>query len=116
MALDKLAEADAHRFLDDAGRVHVARQLEQLGAFVLRVANAGEPLWRAPKDRRDDRDALDIVDGGRATVEAGARRERRLEARLALLALKAFEHRHLFAADVGASAAVHEQIEVVAGA
>ncbi len=59
---------------------------------------------------------LDIVDRGRAAVEAGAGRERRLEARLALLALEAFEHRGLFAADVGAGAAMDEAVEVVAGA
>ena len=116
MAADQLAKADAHRFLDDAGRVHMARQLEQLGAFVLRIADAREPLGAAPQDRRHDRDALDIVDGRRAAVEARACRERRLQPRLALLALKAFEHRRLFAADVGAGAAVDEQVEVVARA
>ena len=96
------------------GRVDVARQLEQLGAFVLLAADAREPFRAAAQDGRDDRDALDIVDRGRAAVEARARRERRLEARLALLALEAFEHRGFFAADVGAGAAVDEQVEVVA--
>ena len=90
--------------------------LEQLGAFVLLAAEAREPGRAAAKDGRDDRDALDIVDGGRAAVEAGAGRERRLQARLALLALEAFEHRRLFAADVGARAAMDEQVEVVARA
>ncbi len=63
-----------------------------------------------------DRDALDIVDRGRAAVEARAGRERRLQARLAHLAFQAFEHRRFFAADIGARAAVDEQVEVVAGA
>ena len=57
---------------------------------------------------------LDIVDRGRAAVEAGAGRERRLQARLALLALEALEHRRLFAADIGAGAAMDEQVEIVA--
>src|SRR6476661_2698820 len=94
----------------------MARQLEELGALVLRIADAGEPFGRAAEDRRDDRDALDIVDRSRTAVEAGTGRERRLEARLALLALQAFEHRRLFAADVGARATVHEQVEVIARA
>src|SRR5438270_382467 len=85
VALDLLAEADPHAFLDDAGRVHMARDLEQLGAFVLRIAEAGEPGRTAPQDRRHDRDALDIVDRRRAAIEASASRERRFEARLALL-------------------------------
>src|SRR5947209_20563639 len=89
MTADQLAEADAHRFFDDAGRVHMPRQLKQLGAFVLGIADARKPFGRAAEDRRNDRDALDIVDGGRTALEAGARRERRLEARLALFALEA---------------------------
>src|SRR6476661_5419459 len=60
-----------------------------------------------------NRDALDVVDRGRAAVESGAGGERRLQPRLALLALEAFEHRHLFAADVGARAAMDEEVEVV---
>ena len=68
----------------------------------------------AAQDGRDDRDDLDIVDRRRAAVEARARREWRLQPRLALLALEAFEHRRFFAADVGAGAAVDEQVEVVA--
>ena len=69
----------------------------------------GAGSWR-------DRDALDIVDRGRAAIEPRAGRERRLEARLALLALQALDHRGLFAADIGARAAVEEDVEVVARA
>src|SRR5436305_1536955 len=35
MTADQLPEADPHRFLDHARRVDMARQLKQLGAFVL---------------------------------------------------------------------------------
>ena len=107
MPVDQLTERNRHGLLDHARLVHVAADLEQLGAFVLRIAEAREPGSAAPQDRRDDRDALDIVDGGRAAVEARTCRERRLQARLALLALEAFEHRRLFAADVGTRAAVN---------
>src|SRR5690349_8205348 len=113
---DQLAEADPHRFLDDTRRVHMARQLEQLGAFVLRIADAREPFRATAEDGRDDGDGLHIVDRGRAAIEARAGRKWRLQPRLALLALEAFKHRRFFAADVGAGAAVDEQVEVVAGA
>ena len=92
----------------------MAGDLEQLGAGVLLAPEAGEPLRAAAEDGRDDRDALDIVDRGRAAIEA-SRPGRRLQTR-ARLALQAFEHRRLFAADIGAGAAVDEQVEVVARA
>ena len=57
---------------------------------------------------------LDVVDRGRAAIEAGAGRERRLQARLALLAFQAFQQRGLFAADVGAGAVVDVDVEVPA--
>src|SRR5690242_2372746 len=114
MPVDQLAEADAHALLDRARAIHVARDLEELGAFVLRIADAREPFRAAAQDGRRDRDALDVVDRSRAAVEARASRERRLEARLALLALEAFEHRHFFAADVGPGAAVDEDVEIIA--
>ena len=49
-------------------------------------------------------------------VEPRPGRERRLETRLPLLAFEAFEHRGLFAADVGAGAAMDEDVEIIAGA
>src|SRR5690606_27403391 len=75
---------------------------------------AREPGRTAAQDRRDDRDALDIVHRRRTAIEACAGRERRLQARLALLAFEALDHRGLFAADVGSRAAVNEHVEVVA--
>ena len=86
-------QRDAHRLLDIAGLVHVAGDAEDLGAGVVRPADAGEPGGAAAQDGRRDRDGLDIVDRGRAAIEPDRRRERRLQARLALLALEAFEQR-----------------------
>ena len=57
---------------------------------------------------------LDVVDRGRAAVDARAGRERRLQPRLALLALQAFQQRRLVAADVGAGAVVDVDVEVPA--
>src|SRR3546814_2284144 len=92
----------------------MARNLEELGALVILTPEAREPRRAAAQDRRDDRDAFDIVDGRRAAIKPRARRERRFQARLALLALEAFDHRGFFAADIGAGAAVDEDVEVVA--
>ncbi len=72
----------------------------------------GEPVRAAAQDGADDRDGLDVVDGGRAAVDAGAGRERRLQARLALLALEALHQGGLVAADVG-PAAVCVDVDVV---
>ena len=52
----------------------------------------------------------------RPAVEADRRRERRLEPRLALLALEALEQPGLLAADIGAGAAVQVDLVVVARA
>ena len=60
------------------------------------------------------RDRLDVVDRGRAAVEAHVGRERRLEPRLALLAFEAFEQRGLLAADIGAGAVMDVEVEVAA--
>src|SRR3546814_11428968 len=86
----------------------MARNLEELGALVILTPEAREPRRAAAQDRRDDRDAFDIVDGRRAAIKPRARRERRFQARLALLALEAFDHRGFFAADIGAGPAVDE--------
>ena len=71
----------------------------------------GEPRRAAPQDRRRHRDAFDVVDRGRAAVEPDGGRERRLQPRHALLAFEALEQRRLFAADVGAGAAMEVEVE-----
>jgi hypothetical protein len=111
---DQFAERDAHLLLYRARRVDVADEHEQLGADIVRAADGGEPRGAAPQDGRRDRDRLDVVHRRRTAVEAHVRRERRLQARLALLALKAFQQRRLLAADVGAGAVVHVDVEIVA--
>merc|ERR1712107_281703 len=44
VALDQLLQGDAHLLLHRAGVVHVARDVEQLGAGVPGAAHAGEPV------------------------------------------------------------------------
>ena len=111
MAVDELAEGDAHLLLDVAGLVDVPGDAEELGAGVVRLAEPREPGAAAAQDRRRDRDRLDVVDGRRAAVEAHIGRERRLQPRHALLALEAFEQRRLLAADIGAGAVVDVAVE-----
>ena len=114
MRLDQFAQRNAHRLFDRAGLLDMAGDAEQLGAGVVRPADAGEPGGAAPHDVGHHRDALDVVDRGRAAIEAHVGRERRLQPRLALLALEAFEQRRLLAADVGAGAVMDVEVEVVA--
>src|SRR5690606_20889936 len=72
------------------------------------------PAGAAAQDGRRHRDRLDIVDRGRAAIEAHIGRERRLQARLTLLALEALEQRRFLAADIGAGAMVDMDVDVPA--
>jgi hypothetical protein len=83
-------------------------------ADIVRTADRREPGRTAPQDIRRHRDRLDIVDRGRAAIEAHIRRERRLQPRLALLALEALQQRGFLAADIGAGAVVDIEVERVA--
>src|SRR4029077_12476033 len=94
----------------------MARDAKELGAGVVRPADAGEPYGATAKDGGRDRNRLDVVHRRRAAIEAGAGRERRLQPRHALLAFEAFEQRSLFTADIGAGAAMDVKIEVPARA
>src|SRR5690606_31487531 len=106
MLLDQFAEGNAHRFLDHAGLLHVAADLEQLGALVVLTPEAREPRAAATQDRRHHRDRFHIVDRRRAAIKPRTGREWRLEPRLPLLAFEAFDHRGFFTADVSARAPV----------
>ncbi len=114
MRLDQFAQRDAHRLFDIAWPQNVAGNAIKFCAGVVLAADAGEPGGAAAHDVGHLRNRLDIVDRRRAAVEAHIRREWRLEPRHALLAFEAFEQRRLFAADVGAGAVMHDEIEVVA--
>jgi hypothetical protein len=80
----------------------------------------GLPISSRPAGHLEDeghrREGLGVVDGGRLAVQAEAGRERRLEARLALLAFQRFQQRGFFAADVGAVTVVRVQLEAEAAA
>src|SRR5207249_11476650 len=71
-----------------------------------------EPGRTLAQNGRHGGEAERVVDGGGRAVQAEIRRERRLEARLAGLALERVEQRRLLAADVGAGADEGVQVEV----
>ena len=114
--LEQLGERDAERQLVVAGLLDVARHREDRRAARAFHAEIREPLRALAQDRRNRRDALRVVDRRRRAVQAEVRRERRLEARLALLALERLEQRRLLAADVRAGADERVDVQVDAGA
>src|SRR3546814_9287306 len=92
----------------------MARYLEQLCTGVILAPDRREPSGATPKDRRRHRDRFDVVDRRRTAVKADARRKRRLQARLALLAFQAFDLRGFLSADIRARAALDEDVANIA--
>src|SRR5436309_5154539 len=76
----------------------------------------GEPLGAAPDDVRHIAERLDVVDQRRAAVEALDGGEGGPEARVAALSLQRIEQSGLLTADVGASAAVDDELQTAAAA
>src|SRR5882672_2249798 len=109
---EQLPERDAKRHFEIAGPCDVARNGKDQRATGILRAEPREPCRTLAQDRRHRRVALRVVDGGRLAVQTGGRREWRLEAGLAGLALERFEEAHFLAADIRASAYETVQIEV----
>src|SRR5262249_38352855 len=115
-AEEELLHLQAHRRLVDSGPVDVAGEAVELGPRVLLVApDLREPLRAAVDDVDDAGERFDVVDDRRRSEDPPDRRERRLDPRLAALALEALDQPGFLAADVGAGAAVDRQVERVAG-
>ncbi len=108
---EQLRERRAERDLVVAGAFDVADDREDFGAAVVRLADLEVRAAAVVDDPRHRGEGLRVVDRRRLAVEAEARRKRRLEARLALLAFERFEQRCFFAADVGAEAVEGVQLE-----
>ena len=68
------------------------------------------------QDRRHGGQRDQVVDHGRPAEQALVRRQRRLGAHLAAPAFEAFEQRRLLAADIGAGADAHFDVEAGRGA
>ena len=94
----------------------MARNRDDLVTFAALGSDRRKPLRAPLEDRNEICERLDVVDDGRHPIEALDRRKGRLEPRLAALAFERVEQAGLLAADVGARAAVHGDLEVVAAA
>src|SRR5450830_7667 len=94
----------------------VARDREDLGAAVVRLADVGVRLCTDLEDERNSSECFGVVDRGWLTVQAETGWERRFEARLALLAFERLQQCGFFAADVGAITMMTVQLEAEVGA
>src|SRR5690606_41921037 len=54
MGIDEFTKSDAHLLLDNARLVHMAADLEELGALVVLASEALQPSRTAPQNRRHD--------------------------------------------------------------
>ncbi len=70
VVVDQLVQRRLHRRFVHARLLHVAADAEQLRPAVLLGAERGEPLGAVQQDRRQVAERLDVVDRGRAVVEA----------------------------------------------
>src|SRR5438552_18901269 len=102
IALDQLAERDSHRLFDVAGTLDVTGNAEQLGADVIRLADAGEPCCAPPQYIGRDRNGFNIVDGRWAAVETDIGGEWRIKPWHALFDYYALQPRSIYADAVGA--------------
>merc|ERR1719273_2260087 len=116
VSLYQLLQGDAHLLLHGAGVVHVARDVEKLGAGVTSAAHASKPITTPPADGRSNSNSFNIGDSGGAAKNSNISREWGLQAGLSLLPLKAFNQGSLLSTNVGASSTVHKQVKVIARA
>src|SRR3546814_1956709 len=100
----------------NARPVHMPADLKELCSLFMCPPKTGKPRRPTPENGGRNSDRFNIVDGGWTTIKTGACGKWRLQSRLPLLPLKAFDHRGLFAADISACATMNEYIEVIARA
>src|SRR5207342_1158369 len=86
LAVDQLAQRRVHRRLVDTGALDVPADAKELRAAVLFGTHAGKPFGAVQHDERYVAERLDVVHRGRLLIQAGDRREGRLDARLRALA------------------------------
>ena len=116
ICLDQLAERDAERRFEQPAVLDVAGQLNRRRAARAAHAVVGVGLGAFAEDERHRGQAQDVVDDGGPAEEAVVRRQRRLRAHDAALALQAFEQRRFLAAHIRAGAHADLEIECVSRA
>src|SRR5437588_1881408 len=114
--LEELANRPAELHLVAAGMLDVPGAAPHPGAAAALGADRLEPLPTAGDDVGQVAEGLDVVHHRRLAVEALDRGEGRLEPRLAAPALEGVDERGLLAADVGAGAAVDDDVATEVGA
>ena len=114
-AEDELARRDPQLDLVVARPLHAPGDRDHLGPRRLLGAEALEPVGAVVDDVGEVGERLDVVDQRRAAVEALDGRKRRLQPRVAALALERVEERRLLAADVRAGAAMDDELDLRAG-
>ncbi len=112
VGLDELSESYAHGSFVETRAIHVAAQREESRASLLGSSDFGELGGALPEDVRNAGKRLDVVHDGRALKEPRDRGEGRLQLGKPLSALEGAQERGLFAADVGARAAVDHDVEI----
>src|SRR5687767_1061670 len=103
--IDKLLQRDAGRREVDARLLDAPAHREGAQPLAAVTAVAAEPLRALLDHVANPVERFHVVLQGGTPEEADLRNVRRTQARLAALALDRFDHRRLFAADIGAGAA-----------
>src|SRR5262249_31136545 len=103
----QFAHRDAGRRELDAGVLDAARHREAAKSLALVAALRRHPLGAFLDDVADPEQRLDVLLERWAAEQADLGNVRRTMARQAALTFDRFDHRRLFAADVGAGAATH---------
>src|SRR5450830_687313 len=85
------------RYFVVARQFHVARDRKDLGAAIVRLAQAQVFLWTDVQHEWHGRKGFRVVDGGWFAIQAKRSRERRLEAWLAFLAFQRLQQCSFFA-------------------
>ena len=111
-----LAQRDAEGLLDQSAPLDVARQLERERAPGSPRTETSVKGAAFVHDQRHGSQGHDVVDEGRPSPQPGQRRNWRLRAHHAALALKALQHGGFLTANVGTRPAADVQLESLAGA
>src|SRR6185437_11841742 len=110
--VDQLAHGDAGGSQLHARILHAARYRETAEALALVTALRGRPFRALLDEVADPVHRLDVLLERRAAEQADLRDVRRTMAGQTALALDRFDHRRLFATDIGAGAAAQMQPRV----